>query len=241
MMLIVDGTGPADDYTYYQNMRGSFCAQLHRKLTAYGARYYRGPSTSGFSGPQLDQIETTMKAMMLQAKGPLFMAGYSRGGAAVIHLANKMKKEGLKIKAMFLFDAVARDTSLDAEVIPNSVDNVYFAQRDTTITGGTYVDIDLFRTDNKPIVDYDYEKESRTWMSNCGLVRETGKGMGEHEQKTFTGGSHAALGGVPWMSGPAEKAAVTEVANWMTDRLARHKISVVLRDEWNVSLRKRKP
>lgn len=66
----------------------------------------------------------------------IFLAGHSRGGCAVIYIAQKLKEKGIKVKAMFLFDAVARThkgvpiLGDDFEEIPDNVRVCYHALRD---------------------------------------------------------------------------------------------------------------
>jgi hypothetical protein len=52
---------------------------------------------------------------------PLFLAGHSRGGAAVIWVANLLKRDAIEVDGMFLLDAVDRTASLKSvEKIPGN-------------------------------------------------------------------------------------------------------------------------
>ena len=66
---------------------------------------------------------------------PLFLAGHSRGGAAVLFAARALKDEGVTVDAMFLFDAVRRviNSTTDAEVVPANVKRCYHAMRDHSL------------------------------------------------------------------------------------------------------------
>jgi hypothetical protein len=60
---------------------------------------------------------------------PVLLTGYSRGAAAVIGIAARLAKDGVKIPAMMLFDPVDRSPTSDAEEIPNNVLVVHQARR----------------------------------------------------------------------------------------------------------------
>ena len=134
MMFIIDGTGETDDTTYMADMERGFCKQLSLKLGKQ-AKYMRGPRVDGlntfdiadkmleaileyyYSEPidltvnnskQVDINQIIADALKPKTAKPIFLAGHSRGGCAVIYIAQKLKEKGINVKAMFLFDAVAR-------------------------------------------------------------------------------------------------------------------------------------
>lgn len=138
MLCIVDGTGPDEDADYNAALMGGFCRQLEFE---FGGRYERGPTTQGSETADIAEkhyryiVDNYVKGER-GSKEDLFLAGFSRGGASVIHLAQLMKKRDLRIngkpvfiKAMFLFDAVDRTTTVDTEEIPNNVITAYHAMR----------------------------------------------------------------------------------------------------------------
>ena len=56
----------------------------------------------------------------------IFLAGYSRGGAAVTEVAHYLRDMALDVEAMFLFDPVKREGGLpNAGTIPRNVKNCY--------------------------------------------------------------------------------------------------------------------
>ena len=162
MIFIIDGTGETADKTYMADMSRGFCYQLYLKLGRQ-AEYMRGPRVDGlntfdiadkmleaileyyYSEPidltvnnskQVDINQIIADALKPKTAKPIFLAGHSRGGCAVIYIAQKLKAQGIKVKAMFLFDAVARThkgvpiVGEDFKEIPDNVRICYHALRD---------------------------------------------------------------------------------------------------------------
>lgn len=133
MIFIVDGTGDPD--TYDQDMARGFCKRLERKAKG---RYWRGPAldgwaTTGIAGLVTDAVIEWRNAG--NGGNKLFLAGHSRGGAAVIFAAQALKPRGVEIEAMFLFDAVDRTVNFrSAESIPGNVRHCYHAMRDSSLS-----------------------------------------------------------------------------------------------------------
>lgn len=175
-VFIIDGTGDDDDKEYFEVMKESFCSMLYRKLsgtqltdksirlsnnirppsnTNFFARYSRGPRVDGFNteslaDSMLEEIKIYINECQNQKKPPeIYLIGHSRGGAAVIYIAKKLKDTS--INAMFLFDAVDRYISSkhliigipagvtgilaanlldDTDKISNNVEKCYHARRD---------------------------------------------------------------------------------------------------------------
>lgn len=132
MLYIVDGTGEYFNETYQRSMKNGFCDRMARQLVGY---YYRGPSTPGVETYfTADEVYKEIKQNPRFGKEPLFLAGHSRGGAAVINVAQQLKAQGHVVNAMFLFDAVDRTLSKkDVQLIPRNVKVTYHARRDTSI------------------------------------------------------------------------------------------------------------
>lgn len=152
MMFIIDGTGEGDDPLYFKDMNRGFCKQLELKLREQ-AIYKRGPALFGtetfdianemlnvilmyYYGEQVDINQIIADALKPKTAKPIFLAGHSRGGCAVIYIAQKLKAQGIKVNAMFLFDAVARThkgvpiVGDDFKEIPDNVRICYHALRD---------------------------------------------------------------------------------------------------------------
>ncbi len=185
MFVGIDGTGPSDDSEYASAMSASFVKQLADELDARQppAMYHRGPTLLSFgrswtgSWFTLSQVRdlARLAVQFIQKHagepGPVILAGYSRGGAAVIQTARILKKEmpDLMIDCLALFDAVDRDLRADVTTIPGNVAIAYHAMRDPEIG-------------------------SRWYFGNCGTsIEQPGKMFSMKFQAT-----HAAMGGLPW-------------------------------------------
>ena len=62
----------------------------------------------------------------------LFLGGFSRGGAAIVVIANKLAKKGIPVQEMYIFDAVDRSGSMDNSLtatIPKTVVRAFHALR----------------------------------------------------------------------------------------------------------------
>jgi len=145
MIYIVDGTGDADDGDYAVSMAGSHCWTLYY-LNKGNAKYWRGPSmldvfrrTAAIATEVLQDIMDNEFPPALLAPGerqrprtPIYLVGYSRGGAAVMMVAQKLAEKHIPVEAMFLFDAVNRTLTHSDEslaTVPNNVLNCYHAVR----------------------------------------------------------------------------------------------------------------
>ena len=132
MLAVIDGTGAPDDLTYRKHMEGSMCDRLARK---FSGRYYRGPVLSGSNTFEIAQTAyRDIKSDSALHRQPLFLAGHSRGGAAVIRIAQWLCDEGIGVEAMFLYDAVDRTmTVVDLQTVPRNVKRVFHARRSKEI------------------------------------------------------------------------------------------------------------
>jgi hypothetical protein len=72
-------------------------------------------------------------------QAPVFLTGYSRGGAGVVAVAARLAKDNVKVTGMVLFDAVDRALGATADEIPTNVERVVYARRDVNaFTRGTF-------------------------------------------------------------------------------------------------------
>ncbi|RYG91406.1 hypothetical protein EU803_09950 [Loktanella sp. IMCC34160] len=181
----VDGTGPSSDDTYAKDFKDSFVQKLCRNTPGFRVHdYHRGPTTHG--------LETVGKARhaydfakgtytifsKLHAEKPklfpkpprIFLTGYSRGGAAVIEAAYKLKEAKIPVHGMMLFDAVDRSIVDDrVNTIPDNVKYCFHAVRADSA-------------------------ESREIFGNCGR-KAAGKVF--YLERSFHC-THGAMGGCPW-------------------------------------------
>ncbi len=137
IVIGIDGTGSAvtpgasRDRQYDIDFANSFV----RKIANTGkpnSRYFRGPVALG--GGLMDAINGGFNFIVSQRRAgvnePILLTGYSRGAAGVVSLAGKLKREGIDVKALLLFDCVDRHLFIDAESIPNNVGFVHHVIRD---------------------------------------------------------------------------------------------------------------
>ncbi|MEO7385177.1 MAG: hypothetical protein ABIU18_09645, partial [Novosphingobium sp.] len=132
MLYIIDGTGPDDDQTYARQMHGSMCEKLARD---YGGHYNRGPALLGTDTFKIAQhVYQSIERDPGLRRQPLFLAGHSRGGAAVIRIAQLLKRERIGVEALFLFDAVDRTgPGENVQHVPGNVKHTFHARRDKMI------------------------------------------------------------------------------------------------------------
>lgn len=178
----IDGTGPYSNATYKSTFANSFVNRLYRMWPYPHLRFYhRGPQTLGTTTKQYADKAFYFIADALHKRGAkaVFMAGYSRGGAAVIEVADMLKRYGpTEVECLTLFDAVDRSLQVGGYLsntpIPETVQHVIHAMRDP-------------------------KSASRESFGNCGS-RYLGPAS-RHQREMFLA-THGGLGGVPW-SGPA--------------------------------------
>src|SRR5688572_4823262 len=109
-LYLLDGTGDKDtEYKYWPDMSRGFCLTL-KKQNGERVEYLRGPT---LLGRETWFIAETMLAFIRadRAKYPkmrILLGGHSRGGAAALYVARKLKEEKVTVHGMVLFDAVRR-------------------------------------------------------------------------------------------------------------------------------------
>lgn len=143
MLYIVDGTGDFFDADYAVSMAGSHCSVLHH-LNKQHSFYFRGPDmvsaikSTGGTGQRVFQklMQEEFPPALLapgqrqQPKSPIYLAGHSRGGAAVVRVAQLLGEKDIFVDGMFLFDAVDRTIFLDStQVVPWNVLKCFHAVR----------------------------------------------------------------------------------------------------------------
>ena len=175
LYLGIDGTGPSNNDEYRRDFANSYVRKIWSTWGANTGGYLRGPGLMG--GETLSLVESGTKWMTDRAK-PLkdagtpfriFLAGYSRGGAAATEMAFRLKTLGYSVHCLILFDAVDRSNLGNADVVPSNVKMCYHARRDPAAG-------------------------SREGFGNCATRAATGVA---YTQKFFYG-THGAIGGTPW-------------------------------------------
>lgn len=110
---------------------------------------------------------------MSHTRNRVFIAGYSRGGAAAINASKLLNESKISVDCLLLFDAVDMTVGLDAQYIPNNVKYCFHATRHPAT-------------------------RSRSSWGNCGTQYDTSKT--KYTNKMFFC-THGAMGGMPWKSG----------------------------------------
>ena len=175
----VDGTGPDSNAEYATAFRNSYVNQLRNK--GFGvAEYERGPTLTGsetgrLAGWAAGRAEHHYRTN--KVRGPneprVFMAGYSRGGAAVIDACHRLQDKGIPVQGLLLFDAVDRSYTVErTETIPANVRWCRHAIRQAS-------------------------SGSRQSFGNCGLL--AARGVNWVTPKEFLT-THGGMGGTPWGS-----------------------------------------
>lgn len=181
----IDGTGPSDDQVYRRDFANSFVRKIWSDWENVQAYYLRGPHAHGMStGVRSRVIAQKVKerysAQLITARqNPqfphlmprIFLAGYSRGGSAVIDAARSLGGQGIPVHCLILFDAVDRSATSDGGIIPANVRYCFHAKRSP-------------------------RANSRTSFGNTGNSAARGVDF-----RTKRGGffcTHGGLGGCPW-------------------------------------------
>ncbi len=197
----VDGTGTGDQKKYAKEFKNSFVNTMGRTWTWPPLTFYeRGPENLGTATKEIANRAAAwvihMRAIWrsVYPKGiGVFMAGYSRGGVAVIDAAWTLKDSKIDVDCLLLFDAVDRTDTIPEHrtTIPPNVKFCYHARRDP-------------------------HANSRPEFGNCGMkfVKPT-----VYKEKLFFC-THGGLGGVPWSKASKTGAIVEdyEVTNPITGR-----------------------
>ena len=199
----IDGTGVYDDVQYASDFQNSFVQQIFREWDSAARYYRRGPSTDGFSTKSLaertyEEVLSAYTPKIGRAKR-IFLAGYSRGGAAVIKTSEMLAKKNIPVDGLFLFDAVDRTHTLGADVIPANVRVCFHARRDPKSLSRTYS------------------------FGNCGTRAADPKKTIYREKFFFC--THGGMGGTPWKyadpDGVINEAENTPLNNKLVNRIAR--------------------
>jgi hypothetical protein len=170
ILLGIDGTGVINKADYRREMGTSFVRYLVNRTPARLKQYHQGPWYEGFDmGVLVDKAYTFVHlSVAAQPQARIFLTGYSRGGAGVIAVADRLSEDGVSVDGMILFDAVDRSLAINSTEIPRNVLRLVHARRNP-------------------------QTNSRHSFSNCGTVWHAPT----KTTQAFFWGNHGALGGVP--------------------------------------------
>ena len=135
----IDGTSPEwNDRAYDGIFANSFVRVLHNGWTHGPPHYERGPTvadekpanwTFGSAWRTYQHVESNWKP----GESAVFLAGYSRGGAAVIEVAKWLKSRYIPVECLILFDPVDQTPQLGTPWqntrIVDTVKTVIYAKR----------------------------------------------------------------------------------------------------------------
>ena len=132
----IEGTGGGTIPGRSRNARYDvdFANSFVKRITASGPhkQYHRGPVTLG--GGLMDAIAGGVRFIEQKRRDGIqdhiCLTGYSRGAAGAVVIAKRLKKKGIPVEALLLFDCVDRHLFIDADVIPDNVRNVMHVVRD---------------------------------------------------------------------------------------------------------------
>src|SRR5262245_51973299 len=113
IILGIDGTGPLTDSDYSAAFRLSFMRHLIH-ANPRNSMYIRGPFWDGLDlSIMVNQGYTFVHLLKAgNAAMPVLLTGYSRGAAAVMGVAERLRRDGVTVDGMLLFDAVDRAVTM---------------------------------------------------------------------------------------------------------------------------------
>jgi hypothetical protein len=136
ILVGIDGTGselvPGEgrDKAYDVAFANSFVKRICRQSTT--TKYFRGPVAlgGGMNDAIVGAVSFIKDLHKRMPNEPILLTGYSRGAAAVVIVARKLKEANIPVRALLMFDCVDRYLFDDAAVIPNNVEFVRHVIRD---------------------------------------------------------------------------------------------------------------
>ncbi|MBT0957851.1 hypothetical protein IV417_10655 [Alphaproteobacteria bacterium KMM 3653] len=171
----IDGTGPSDNGVYAEDFKNSHVRTFWKNWHGSRSYYLRGPDADGGdTHVRASAIAKKVISDHATKQGRIILCGYSRGAAAVIQASHELKRAGLKVDVLMLFDAVDRAVGITETVIPSNVAQCFHAMRDPAA-------------------------KSREIFGNVGTTFEPGV---FYQQRKFHC-THGGVGGTPWTTAKA--------------------------------------
>lgn len=226
-MAIIDGTGPWDDGDYAAAMAGSFCMQLAHKLGNNG-QYERGPTGEGYRiAERAERAVNFLTRQVCSGTTRHFLAGYSRGGSAALLAADIMRRKGMPVAGLILFDPVKMHLSGSSQGIPPNVESsvTFVRQLDPAVVrkyAGTISDGKILP---RLVGDWVDNPIRPGWTENVTLHPTADRR--KHKLEPVVG-SHGALGGVGWKHVTEDPAAQTFVSRVTNEVLAGWGLKITL-------------
>lgn len=177
ILLGIDGTADLFDSDYKKSMDASFVSRIVRECPTDMKQYIRGPARDGIDMVALISkgYEFVHLRKFAKPDAKVLLTGYSRGGAGVVGVAQRLKRDDIKVDGMVLFDPVNRSVSSSTDEVPNNVLNMVQARRAT-------------------------ESYSRLSFNNCAVIWHAPT---QCDIRYFWA-THGGVGGVPWPVEPGK-------------------------------------
>ena len=254
-MVLIDGTGPYDGEQYHRDFEFSFLHQIAKSLGHTRSAYFEGPGTLGLT--TLSKANAALQALHTRREQnrscKLFIAGYSRGGAAAMELAKMaayyspdpddygIPTETIPIEAIFLLDPVSKDFLCSGGGITSNVKKTYVMYRDQNIWNyspklrtedfASYTDKGLAVGFNATGQN-DPDRYARRFMSNAPVTMDSSNGRTQLiSAGVISEGSHGAIGGLPWVERREDQQAVNTAATTLNSWLSANGINAHVRDK----------
>ena len=176
----IDGTGEWGNDGYAKSFKFSHVNELYKGWDAVPTRapergpWWVGDWTRVYANNLFEFVMSEWKA----EGTAVFLAGYSRGGAAVIEVAKWLKAENVPVECLILFDPVDRSRTVGENLgwsntpIVDTVKNVIYAKRNPAT-------------------------KSRESFGNCGTVLQNPNKTTKFSKTFFA--THGGMGGTPWL------------------------------------------
>lgn len=177
IVLGIDGTADVFDDDYKESMDNSFVSRIIRETPTEMKQYIRGP---GFDGVDMFALigkgyEFIHLHKFKKPNAKVLLTGYSRGGAGVVGVAQRLKRDNILVDGMILFDPVNRSQTSSTDDVPNNVLNMVQARRAT-------------------------RSYSRVSFNNCAVTWHSPTKCAIQ----YFWATHGGVGGVPWKPEKAE-------------------------------------
>lgn len=131
MLIAMEGSSPTilgeNNYKYY-------VWDAYQQTKQSSKLYIPGPATVSWALSEINirTMADNATAYIRANEGPIYLVGWSRGGAACVQVALDLKRSGFgrSIDALFLFDPVDQDGSTAdfLNTVPGNVTNCYHAE-----------------------------------------------------------------------------------------------------------------
>jgi len=259
-LVLIDGTGPYDEQQYARDFQNSFLQQIARQLGPGRCVYFDGPGTLGLTTRSIANggVDALITKWASDKSCKLFLAGYSRGGAAAMEVAKmasgwfqggygpatvrggELVSDSVPIEAVFLLDPVSKDVLCTGGNLKTNVNAAYVMYRDQTIWEysppidtkdfASWVDKALAVGFNATC-QFDPDRYARKFMHNADVNRSLGNSSTMIlSAGVIKGASHGAIGGLPWVERREDQQAVDAAANILNGWLKSNHIDARVKD-----------